>query len=313
MNLKLSLILFLILGFTSCDSKAQQPDNTKPMYGEVPKSSEHISIDNDFIKESIRQYGTIDSTVYVYTDYAWRYFYNNDLKTAMKRFNQSWLLNPEHPDSYFGFAALLEMNGNKNDSQRFYKLGFEKDINKSRAVICFQRIADCKEQLKDYEGTIEAYMKIAELDPENSLSYKKIGYLNMQLKNKDNSLKAYNKAIELDPNDAVTYNNRAYLYQNNDDLENAILDYSKAIELDSKYISAYVNRGISQMQKNNFETAKKDFEVCIKLDSKSGELRRMLGMAKLRLNDSNGACKDFEIAKKFGDEYANELIKQNCK
>ncbi len=43
----------------------------------------------------------LDSSVNVYTNYAWRYFYKNDLKTAMKRFNQSWLLNPEYPDSCF--------------------------------------------------------------------------------------------------------------------------------------------------------------------------------------------------------------------
>jgi tetratricopeptide (TPR) repeat protein len=306
-------MLIVFFGLVSFMSIGQQPDNTKPMYGEVPKSAEYKKLDEDFLNETIKQFGTLDSSVMSYIDYGWRYFYNNDLKTAMKRFNQSWLLNPEFPDSYFGFAALLEMEGKKVESQRFYKLGFEKDKNKNRAINCFQKIADCKEQLNDYNGAIEAYLKIVEINPKNAFAYKKIGYLNMQLNNTDKAITALNKAIELDPADAMTYNNRGFQYQTNNNLENAIADYSKAIELDSNYISAYVNRGISQMQKNNFETAKKDFEICVKLDSKSGELRRMLGLAELNLKNNIAACKNFEIAKKLGDLDVEELIVQNCK
>ena len=307
-------LIIIITGLTSCNTKTtgQQVDNTKPMYGEVTKSKEHKEIDKDFKKECLEQFGSIDSSVYLHIDHAWRYFYNNDLKSAMKRFNQSWLLDPEYPDSYFGFAALLEMNGNQTESERFYKMGFEMDNSNTRAKICFQRIADCKEQLKDFNGTIDAYIQISELNPTNSFAFKKLGFFHMELQNTESALKAYSKAIELDPYDAMTYNNRAYLFQTNGDYKKAITDYTKAIELDSKYISAYVNRGITLMQENNFKAAKKDFETCIQLDSKTGELRRMLGMAKINLNDKEGACKDFEIARELGDIYVAELIKQNC-
>jgi tetratricopeptide (TPR) repeat protein len=307
------LILSIAMVLSSCGTKGQQPDNTKPMYGEVPKGDEYKKIDEDFKKECLTQFKTIDSSVYVQIDRAWRYFYHNDLKTAMKRFNQAWLLNSEFPDSYFGFAALMEMQGNKIESERFYKIGFEKDKTKERAKNCYQRIADCKEQLQDFKGTIEAYTKLAELKPNDAFAFKKIGYFQMQTGNSKDALTAFGKAIELDPTDAMTYNNRAYLYQTEKNYKNAIADYTKAIKLDSKYISAYVNRGITQMGANNFEAAKKDFEICVQLDSNSGELRRILGLSKLNLKDKSAACNDFELAKKLGDTQADELIKQNCK
>jgi len=283
------------------------------MYGEVPKSSDYKKIDEDFKESVIAQFGTIDNAVQAHIDFAWSYFFRNDLTTAMKRFNQAWLLNSEFPDSYFGFAALLDMQGNITESERFYKIGQEKDKTKERAKICYRHIADCKEQLRDFKGTIDAYTKLAEIEPSNAFAFEKIGYIQMQLGNFEEAITAYAKAIELDPTNATTYNNRAYLYQTEKKYEKAIADYTKAIELDPKYISAFVNRGITLMEKNEFEAAKKDFEICVQLDSNSGELRRILGQCKLKLNDKSGACKDFQLSKQLGDKEADNLIKQNCK
>jgi tetratricopeptide (TPR) repeat protein len=304
-------ILILTI-FTSCQAQDSKVDNTLPMYGEFEKSKTHKEIDNDFVQKSLEQFGSIDSSVNVYIDHAWRYFYNNDLETAMKRFNQAWLLNPEFPDSYFGFASLLEMQNKSKQATRYYRLGIEKDKGGHRIEICYQRIADCKEQLKDIEGTIKAYENIGLVNPQNSLAFKKIGYFEMQLKNNRKAIDAYDKAIKLDPKDAVTFNNRAYLYQTLQNYELAIEDYSKAIELNPSYIGALVNRGITEMQISKFKDAKSDFEKCVTLDPQSGELRRFLGLAKLSLNEKSEACIDFELAKKLGDPTVSELIEENC-
>jgi tetratricopeptide (TPR) repeat protein len=309
------LLLLIIIGLLSCKNgiNGQNVDNTKPMYGEVPKSDEYKKADEDFKKECLDRYKTIDNSVDSLTNNAWIYFYNNDLKTAMKRFNQVWLLNPAFPDSYFGFAALMDMQNNKTESARFYKMGIEKDKDKNRTHICYQRIADCKEQLKDFKGAIDAYTKITVIDPTNAFAYKKIGYFQMEFGSFDEAIFAFKKAIELDSTDAMTYNNRGFLYHSKKMYKQAINDFTKAIKLDSKYIGAYVNRGISEMAESNFDKAKKDFEICVQLDSKSGELRRYLGLAKLNLKDKLGACKDFNLAKQLGDLQADGLIIQNCK
>jgi tetratricopeptide (TPR) repeat protein len=304
--------LFLLI-LISCQSQESNVDNTKPLYGEVKKNKKQKEIDKDFIQDCLNQFGSIENSVNVQIDNAWRYFYNNDLETAMKRFNQAWLLNPEFPDSYFGFASLLEIQDKTKEANRFYKMGFEKDVTNERAEICYQRIADCKEQLNDVEGTIKAYERIAEINPRNPFAFKKIGYFQMQSKKAEEAIIAYNKAIELDPKDAMTFNNRAYLNQTLENNELAIDDYSKAIELNPNYISALVNRGITEMKLNEFEKAQSDFEKCVILDPKTGELWKFLGLAKLNLNKFSEACKDFRTALELGDQNAVQLIKENCK
>jgi len=306
------LILAITIGCSSFQTIGQVTDNTKPMYGEVPKSDEYKKIDEAFKNDCLKQFGSIDSSVNVYVDYAWRYFYNNDLKTAMKRFNQAWLLNAEFPDSYFGFAALMEVQGNKPEAERLYQMGFDKDTSNTRAVHCYQRIANCKERLQDINGTIEAYTKLTELDSSNAFAFKKLGYLQMEKGTLDAALKTLEKAIELDPTDAMTYNNRGNIYLIIRKYTEAIIEFTKAIELDPNYISAYVNKGICEMALNQFDAAKKDFEICVRLDSEAGELWRLLGEAKLGLKDTAGACRDFAKAKKLGDEQADGLINKNC-
>jgi tetratricopeptide (TPR) repeat protein len=309
------LVLVLVTGmvFSSTCSHGQKVDNARPMFGEFPKSDEYQKIDDDFRRSVLKQFKTIDSAVFVQIDNAWRYFYHNDLKTAMKRFNQAWLLNPEFADSYFGFAALLDMQDNRSEAERFYKMALSKDTGKDRAKICYRRIADCKEQLRDFPGTIEAYTKLSEVDPTNSFAFKKIGFFQMQSDNRDKAVTAYEKAIALDPTDPMTYNNRGYLYQREKKYKEAIADYSKAIELDSKYISAYANRAITSMEMNDNSTAKKDLETCVQLDPNDPGLRRILGISKLKLNDKVGACNDFKQSKQLGDTQADALIAQACK
>lgn len=306
------LVLIFAMTFSSCESKGQKPDNTKPMYGEVAKSEAYRKIDTDFKNESLSKFKTIDSAVAVQINQAWRYYYHNDLKTAMKRFNQAWLLNPEFPDSYFGFAALLASEGNVSESNRFFNLAEERDKTKERAKVCYQRIADCKEQLQDIKGTIAAYKKLSELSTTSIFAYKKLGYFYMKTANVQEALMAYGKAIDLDPSDATTFNNRGYLQQTEKNYKDAIVDYSKAILLNPKYISAYVNRGIIEMELGNFENAKRDFTVCVSLDAQAGELRRFLALSKLNLKDKIGACAELQIAKHLGDTEANTLLQQNC-
>ena len=108
----------------------------------------HDEIDEDFKKACLEYFGTIDNAVQAYMDFGWEYFCGNDLYAAEQNFNQAWLLNPEFPDYYFGFAALMEVQGENSEAKRFYNIGHEKDITKERAEICYRRIAECKKTIQ---------------------------------------------------------------------------------------------------------------------------------------------------------------------
>ncbi|RYZ19913.1 MAG: tetratricopeptide repeat protein, partial [Sphingobacteriales bacterium] len=236
-----AIALLLCLVSLALSADAQKPDNLRPMYGNVVKTPEYKKIDDKFRDASLAQFGSSDSAVKVYIDAAWRYFYNKDVVTAMKRFNQVWLLDEDCPDAYFGFGALTEIQGKKAEADGYYNTALKKDKATTRAAICYHRIADCAEQVGNIPVTIDALVKLARLRPDFAYPYKKLGYLYMQRKQPENALAAYNTAITLDSTDAVTYRNRGYFYQLQNDYGKAITDYSSSIQADPKAIEGYVS------------------------------------------------------------------------
>jgi len=85
------------------------PLNLIPMYGypEIEKPEALKKSDEDFIRSVV---GTEESREEVSKRFAgegWRLLSNGDAANAMRRFNQSWLLNPNYYQPYWGFGALL--------------------------------------------------------------------------------------------------------------------------------------------------------------------------------------------------------------
>lgn len=307
-------ILHILFIFTLILSGCTQggADNTKPMYGEIEKSEGQKEADKEFIEDCLEEFGTIDSSIKVTNNNGWSYLSKNDKTTAIKRFNQSWMLNPEHPEAYFGFAFLEDLAGNKNESERFYALALTKDKQFNIAEGCYNRIAQCSEALGLVEKTIESYERMAHINPNSSIAYKKLGYFYSKIEKKEKSLSAYLKAIELDPNDEITYGNLGYLYYQMGKYDKAIENYNHALSLNAKYIYAYVNRGILEMDKGQYKLAKKDFELSVELDKSEGGLWRLLALSKQSLGDKKGACNDLLRAKELGDKVAPQLIQENC-
>ncbi len=95
--------LIAVLAFALCPSGSSAkdyPPNELPMFGGVTKNAAMIQADNDFIatvlaKGVTRAQGS-DKMVVL----GWQYFFQHDYTTAMKRFNQAWLLDPDNGDLF---------------------------------------------------------------------------------------------------------------------------------------------------------------------------------------------------------------------
>jgi Tfp pilus assembly protein PilF len=101
-----------------------------PMYGGVEKTKKQIEADNHFIKTITdkglnRQEGS-QQVVTV----GWKYYNKGDWGTAMKRFNQAWLLDPENSGSYHGFAVIA---ASQNKARGKVEDLFQKAVSKSNA------------------------------------------------------------------------------------------------------------------------------------------------------------------------------------
>ena len=97
----LVILLALVCG---CENKT--PLNELPMYGGVQKTPEQEAADETFIQAAIKEYGTREKASDVVVQIGWSYLYKNDLRTAIKKFNQAWLLNSDNAQAYWGFGVV---------------------------------------------------------------------------------------------------------------------------------------------------------------------------------------------------------------
>ncbi|MBB2151344.1 tetratricopeptide repeat protein [Pedobacter gandavensis] len=82
-----------------------------PKYSGVVKSEQYIEIDNRFIEAVTKQFGTKERASYVHSRWGMDYARKGDLKTAMNRLNQAWLLDQKNPEAYHGFGYVLAQLG----------------------------------------------------------------------------------------------------------------------------------------------------------------------------------------------------------
>lgn len=90
----------------------QRIDNI-PMYGqpEIPRPDFLKKADEDFIKQATSGFGSREAASKAWFAQAERFMNQGNLDYAMRRYNQSWLLNPNNYQPYWGFGrAMLERN-----------------------------------------------------------------------------------------------------------------------------------------------------------------------------------------------------------
>ena len=116
----LRLVIFFILSLLIVSSGAAQSINEIPMYGEKPKSPEVLKADEQFIQEAIGKAGSKEKAADIAIRRGWEHIERHDPKTAIKRFNQAWLLTPNNGHVYWGFAAAVGQQGNLDESIRFF-------------------------------------------------------------------------------------------------------------------------------------------------------------------------------------------------
>jgi tetratricopeptide (TPR) repeat protein len=92
--------------YQAWQAKAKTDINLQPEYGKVKKDAAHIAIDNEFIATAIKQDTTAKKASGHLVELGFKYLSQGDMETAMKRFNQAWLLDKTNSDVYWGYGAV---------------------------------------------------------------------------------------------------------------------------------------------------------------------------------------------------------------
>lgn len=191
---KIILTAVFLLFMNSCSSNAQPCDpknNELPMYGGVQKCPELIAADEIFFQTVAKQYPDKKIAAKEMVTLAWDYLYKRDISTAMKRFNQAWMLDSLNANVYWGFASIQGYRQQFTESEILFKRAIVLDSLQSNLYV-------------DYATTL--------------------GNLYDKTKNQDKLLECINvldKAIALDENNAKAYFQKAVCFYYLDDMANA--------------------------------------------------------------------------------------------
>ncbi len=116
------LLLFVLLGtITGCVSSGGVRIDNIPMYGQpdIPRPAELQQADKNFIASVVEGLGSREEASKVWWAQGERFMNEGNFDYAMRRYNQSWLLNPENYQPYWGFARVSMEKGNLEEAIRF--------------------------------------------------------------------------------------------------------------------------------------------------------------------------------------------------
>jgi Flp pilus assembly protein TadD len=103
-----------------------------PMYGGADRRADPRTAEEDdrLIAAAAREFGSRRKAGDVFVEEGLRARQRGDNRSAMKRFNQAWLLDPNGWGAYYGFAAILHDEGNVCDAARMMERALDNSLSK---------------------------------------------------------------------------------------------------------------------------------------------------------------------------------------
>lgn len=105
------VLLLLCAGVAQAQSPTPAADNTVPLFGELPFNDRQLEANREFIEEATRGAGTREKAAETACQKGREYLLKADLATAIKRYNQAWLLNPQASCAYQGLGVAAVRQG----------------------------------------------------------------------------------------------------------------------------------------------------------------------------------------------------------
>ncbi len=194
------------------DEEAKTNIRLLPKYGYAQKTEAQKQSDQEFIETALKQDSTNRKASDHLINLGFKYLYR-DIKTAMYRFNQAYLLDSTNTDIYLGFGGVYMTLGDYAKAEKQYQEGLA--VNPKNTHL-----------LTDY-GTyfMDQYYGIQPIDEKSALT------------NLDSAITYMVKSYQLDPKDQNTTFKLSICYWNKDDCDNAWKYYDICKELGGQPIT----------------------------------------------------------------------------
>lgn len=206
--------------FDKWSSMAEKDPGLQPEYGNIPKTPEQVESDLQFVESLLKEFdGNKMIAGKKMTELGFQYLYEKgDFVTAMRRFNQAFLVEPNNADIYYGYGTIFFNLGEMKKARKQYEKGLE--LNPDHAEILtdygttylgdfYDNFESNKEVANENLVLAEDYLnKSYKIDRDNSNTIYKLAVVNMYLENCKNAWKYLELAQEMEnPNLTAAFEN----------------------------------------------------------------------------------------------------------
>ena len=172
-----------------------------PKYGGHPKSAEQKALDQKLIEDYTAQGGTRLKGSDILVKLGFDHLYRGNLKTAMYRFNQAWLLDAGNPNVYWGFGAIYTTLGELESAISQYDEGLKIDPNSSNILTDKATVYKIKyeqsQKNTDYQEALRLFKKSYAINPTYQSTLYKLSVCYFEKGDCENARKYYNECLKL--------------------------------------------------------------------------------------------------------------------
>ncbi len=159
------------ISYADWKKEAKTQINLQPKYGNATKTKDQQALDQQFIKSTLANNGTARKASDQLVQLGFDYLYRQDLKTAMRRFNQAWLLDASNEDAFWGFGAVYFTLGDPQTALVQYEEGLRinpksTNILTDKATVFMAKYSSSRNEV-DYKTALTLFRRSYTIDPKN--------------------------------------------------------------------------------------------------------------------------------------------------
>jgi Tfp pilus assembly protein PilF len=131
----------LLLYLFTPQAHAQLAPSEMPMYGSTAQKPHKLTEKDAAFIASLEKAGkTRQAVAKDVIRQAWEAYGQTDYKSAIRKFNQAWLLDPENGDAYHGFALISTVRDKNADaSEKYFRMAIAKPGVSVNAYVSYGR------------------------------------------------------------------------------------------------------------------------------------------------------------------------------
>lgn len=189
------------MSYKEWQEKASTEINLRPEYGNVKKDKAHTEEDRKFIQTVLKEDVTNRKGSEHLVQLGFTYLYRGDLETAMRRFNQAWLLDPKNENAYWEFAAIYFTFNDYDEALKQEEKGLLINPNSSNILTdqatIYTSLYMSKHNIEYLSTAIEIFNKSYKIDPANQNTLFKLSVAYFYKKDCSNAWKFYDECMKL--------------------------------------------------------------------------------------------------------------------